>query len=56
MINIFYVEVKTEGATGIITNEYRQTEKGVMHNLAGQRVSGNFKGLVIKDGRKYTSK
>jgi hypothetical protein len=53
---IFYVEVKTEGATGIITNEYRQTGKGVMHNLAGQRVSGNFKGLVIRDGRKHTSK
>ena len=53
---IFYVEVKTDGATGITTNKYSQTGKSVMHNLAGQRVSGNFKGLVIKDGRKYTSK
>ncbi len=53
---IFYVEVKTEGATGITNNKYSQTGKSVMHNLAGQRVSGNFKGLVIKDGRKYTSK
>ncbi len=53
---IFYVEVKTEGATGITNNKYSQTGKSVMHNLAGQRVSGNFKGLVIRDGRKYTSK
>ncbi len=27
-----------------------------VYNLAGQRVNGNFKGLVIKNGRKYVNK
>ena len=47
------VTFEDNDATGIETVKQAQTENDVMYNLAGQRVSSNHKGLVIKNGRKY---
>ena len=35
-----------------ITVEKRE-ENGVIYNLSGQRVSASYKGIVIKNGKKY---
>ena len=45
----------TRGATAI-ENVKIQTADGVMYNLAGQKVGNDFKGIVIKDGKKMLQK
>ena len=45
----------TRGATAI-ENVKVQTADGVMYNLAGQKVSSDFKGIVIKNGVKMLQK
>ena len=45
----------TRGATAI-ENVKVQTADGVMYNLAGQKVGNDFKGIVIKDGKKMLQK
>lgn len=42
-------------ATGInnVNNGVKVSKAGETYNLAGQKVSKSFKGLVIKDGKKY---
>lgn len=45
----------TRGATAI-ENVKVQTVDGVMYNLAGQKVGNDFKGIVIKDGKKMLQK
>jgi hypothetical protein len=45
----------TRGATAI-ENVKVQTADGVMYNLAGQKASSDFKGIVIKDGKKMLQK
>ena len=45
----------TRGATAI-KNVKVQTADGVVYNLAGQKVSGDFKGIVIKNGKKMLQK
>lgn len=43
--------------TGINTPKaFVEKSKAVIYNLAGQRVSESYKGLVIKDGKKYVVK
>ena len=42
-----------ENITGIETVKTGEKENDTVYNLAGQRVSANHKGLVIKNGRKY---
>lgn len=42
-----------ENITGIETIKTAEKENDTVYNLAGQRVSANHKGLVIKNGRKY---
>ena len=44
--------------TGImqIDNGQDETANSPIYNMAGQRVSNNFKGLIIKDGKKFMSK
>ncbi len=39
-------------ATGIANIEAAKTENGAMFNMAGQRVDGSYKGIVIKNGKK----
>ena len=45
----------TRGATAI-ENVKVQTVDGVMYNLSGQKVGNDFKGIVIKDGKKMLQK
>lgn len=40
-------------ATGISTVEAASAKQGKTYNVAGQEVSASYKGLVIKNGKKY---
>lgn len=42
-----------DGVTGISNLNVENAGNGQRYNLAGQRVSGTFKGIVISNGRKY---
>ena len=46
------------GATGIKqkTNSKQQAANIPIYNLSGQRVGANFKGLVVKEGKKFMNK
>ncbi|MBR7055394.1 MAG: hypothetical protein IKI26_11660 [Prevotella sp.] len=57
--NLFITKlVITRGATGIQTIETVSVRKqsNAVYNLAGQKVGANYKGIVIKNGRKYLQK
>ncbi|MBQ9230335.1 MAG: hypothetical protein IJ190_04035 [Prevotella sp.] len=43
-------------ASGLNNIKASKTEDGVMYNMAGQRVGSDYKGLVIKNGKKYVNK
>lgn len=47
----FKYEVGT--STGISSVKAEAAQNGKSYNLAGQQVSGSYKGLVIKNGKKY---
>ena len=47
----FKYEVGT--STGISSIEAAAKNDGKTYNMAGQQVSGSFKGLVIKNGKKF---
>ena len=47
----FKYEVGT--STGISSIEATSAQNGKIYNLAGQQVSDSYKGLVIKNGKKY---
>ncbi len=53
-IEITPVAVDPAGISTIAATE--KAAKGVVYNLAGQKVSESFKGLVIKNGRKFIQK
>ena len=46
------------GTTGIkqIANSKQQAANIPIYNLSGQRVGANFKGLVVKEGKKFMNK
>ena len=46
----------TRGATGISEKLNVKIADGVVFNLAGQKVGNDFKGIVIKDGKKMLQK
>lgn len=46
----------SEGTTGISSIEAENANSNKMYNLAGQRVDKNYKGIVIKDGKKFIVK
>lgn len=50
----FKYEVGT--STGISSIEAAAKNDGKTYNMAGQQVSGSFKGLVIKNGKKFINK
>ena len=55
---LLYIEVKTEGsgsATGI-TATSAATSNGAVYNLSGQRVNPNYRGIIVKDGKKIIQK
>jgi len=45
-----------EGGAGINNVVNNKTNSAVIYNIAGQRVSKDYKGLVVKDGKKYVVK
>ena len=50
---LFYVEVKTDGTTSISkTIETGCNAKPQHYNLSGQKVNGNYRGIVIENGQK----
>ena len=54
---IFYVEIQETIPTGISTTTAKTINNdGNIYNLAGQRVDESYKGLIIKDGKKYYQK
>ncbi len=53
-VNIYDIKVTPSTATGISTVATTPSAKAsATYNLAGQQVSGSYKGLVIKNGKKY---
>lgn len=46
----------TEGAAGISNVKAEQNADGAIYNLAGQKVDKNFKGIVLKNGKKVVIK
>ena len=44
------------GETGVSVVKTVQNSNTVIYNLAGQKVSDSFKGIVVKDGRKMIQK
>lgn len=42
--------------TGIVNVVNKKTESNALYNLAGQRVSKDYKGIVVKEGKKYIVK
>lgn len=42
-----------EGSTTAIEEVKNETEDGASYNLAGQKVGANYKGVVIKNGKKF---
>lgn len=52
-------EYKDYGSTGIddiMTNGGRPAGRATVYNISGQRVLPGYKGIVIKDGKKYLAK
>ena len=49
--SIYSVNGVTTGVNGITTN--KADTNAPVFNLAGQRVNGNFKGVVIQNGKKF---
>ena len=55
-INLYSIEV-TSGSTGIGNIEVVAPQfNGAIYNLAGQKVGADYKGLVIKNGKKFINK
>lgn len=54
---VFYSINIGGGTTGIGQVEVEKaTDNGAIYNLAGQRVDASYKGVVIKNGKKYVNK
>lgn len=55
--HIYTIKIETGTATGIIsTVESVRIANGAVYNLAGQKVSKDYKGIVIVNGRKVVQK
>ena len=52
----FYGFEAGNGATAIQTVKAAQANDGAIYNLAGQKVGNDFKGVVIKNGKKMVTK
>lgn len=53
---ILYIEVNTSGTTAISELPFHNTTEGAAYNLSGQAVSTNYRGIIIKNGRKYIAR
>ena len=54
-IDVIWLDGSEEDATAIKAVK-TAAEKGAIYNLAGQKVNAAYKGVVIKDGKKYIQK
>ena len=52
---IVFIDVE-DGTTGITAAKTEIVDNGLIFNLAGQKVANNYKGLVIKNGKKVVMK
>lgn len=53
-LNIYGIILTVDGGTGIQnTIQNDKTGNEFLHNLKGQRVDANYKGIVVKNGKKY---
>ena len=55
-INLMKVTITRGGTSGVQTIAALRMSDGAVFNLAGQKVDENYKGVVIKDGRKMVQK
>ena len=53
---VVWLDGSEDSATAISTVKKNAKNDGVIYNVAGQKVSAAYKGLVIKDGKKYMQK
>lgn len=53
---VTYLKIIRETAAGIQEIPVKVINNGAIYNLAGQRVNENYKGIVIKNGKKYIQK
>ena len=54
--NVTLIKVTRSTTTGIQEIPVKVIENGAIYNLAGQKVSESYKGIVIKNGKKYIQK
>ena len=56
--NIFLTKlvITSGGSTGISTVKTVRVDDGAIYNLAGQKVDNSYKGVVIKNGKKFFNK
>ena len=54
--NVTLMSQEAYDATGISTVKAAKNGNNLIYNLAGQRVDNNYKGLVIKNGKKLVQK
>ena len=51
---IIYIEYHYGDETGVNTvNEFKTANSDAIYNLAGQKVDSNYRGIVIKNGKKF---
>ncbi len=55
-LNVVWLDGSEEGDATAIKTVKAAAEKGAIYNLAGQKVNAAYKGVVIKDGKKYIQK
>ena len=55
-LNVIWLDGSEEDEATAIKAVKTAAEKGAIYNLAGQKVNASYKGVVIKDGKKYIQK
>lgn len=55
-VNIFKITVAAPATDGIAVVKTATQSSGLIYNLSGQVVSSAYKGMVIRDGRKYVNR
>jgi hypothetical protein len=55
-LEVVWLDGSEEEATAIKSVKKANAENGAIYNLAGQKVNAAYKGVVIKDGKKYIQK
>jgi len=55
-LNVVWLDGSEDSTTAIQTVKKANAEDGAIYNLAGQKVNASYKGVVIKDGKKYIQK